>query len=99
MFDNDHNSWDTEHNQELFNKRLPGYYRTRVNLPCPLKAGSYIISAATMIVNREPIDQIREVLSFEVEEISSLLTFNSCGQRAPGVIAADLVWEIVKDDN
>jgi len=92
-------SWDTDHNRELLNKRLPGYYRARVNLPCPLKAGSYIISAATMILKREAIERIREVLSFEVEEISPVLTFPGCGRGAPGVMVADLAWGIVKDDN
>ncbi|MFC1987023.1 ABC transporter ATP-binding protein [Chloroflexota bacterium] len=89
-------SWDTEHNQELFDKRLPGYYRARFNLPCPLKAGSYIISVWTLIVNREVIDQVKEALSFEVEEITSVLTFHGYARKRPGVMAADLVWKTKK---
>ncbi|MFC2071637.1 ABC transporter ATP-binding protein [Chloroflexota bacterium] len=91
-------SWDTDHNQELLNKRLPGYYRARVNLPCPLKAGSYIISTMTGIAYREVIERIREALSFEVEEISSTLEFHGCGRQRPGFIAADLVWKTERVD-
>ncbi len=85
--------WDTDHNQELLNRRLPGYYRARVNLPCPLKAGSYIIGVWTGIPNREVIDQIREALSFEVEEITPVPIFWSYGRNRPGYIVADLVWK------
>jgi len=91
-------SFDTDHIQEFLNKRLPGYYRTRVNLPCPLKAGSYTMAFSISIRNREVIDQIRDTLSFEVEEISFDPTFHGYNRRQPGPMAADLAWETTKFD-
>ena len=89
-------SFDTDHNQEFLIKRLPGYYRARVNLPCPLKAGSYNIGGSVSIHNRELIDVIREAASFEIEEISFDPTFHGCGRKRPGPMAADLVWKTEK---
>ena len=86
-------SFDTDHNRELLDKRLPGYYRARVNLPCPLKAGSYIIGAQATIVNVRAIDEIREALSFEVDEVSFNTSVCSYARKRRGVVAADLVWE------
>ena len=84
---------DIDHNQELFNKRPPGYYRARVNLPCPLKAGGYTIDTNAGIPGIGWIDNIKEALTLEVEEFSADLTFRSFRRKRHGIIAADLVWE------
>lgn len=100
-------SFDTDCNKELFEKRLTGYYRTRVNLPCPLKAGGYIIDANAGIPGRHGtsefgwIDHIGEALAFEVEELSSHTSFPSYARGRAGIIAADLGWktEDLRDGN
>ncbi|MFC2059493.1 ABC transporter ATP-binding protein [Chloroflexota bacterium] len=86
-------SYDTDHNRELLNKRLPGCYRAQVNLPCPLKAGAYTMDVNTVIANTEFIDHIREALAFEVEEFSFNVSFRSISRDKAGIIAADLVWK------
>ncbi len=86
-------SSDTDHNQEFLKKRLPGYYRARVNLPCPLKAGGYTIDANAGIANSGWIDNLREALGFEVEEFSFDPSFRSYSRGRAGIIVADLVWE------
>ena len=88
---------DTDHNQELQSKRLPGYYRARLNLPCPLKAGGYTIDANAGIVNIGWIDNVREVLAFEVEEFSFDPSCRSYSRGRAGIIVADLVWKEEKE--
>lgn len=85
-------SSDIDHNRELLNKRLPGYYRARVNLLCPLKAGGYTIDTNAGVANIGWIDAIREALAFEVEEFSFDPSFRSISRDKAGIIAADLVW-------
>jgi len=85
---------DIDHNWELFNKRLSGYYRTRVNLPCPLKAGSYVVGTNVGIPGSIGwIDSIPEALAFGVEEFSVDLAYRSFRRQRQGIIAADLAWE------
>lgn len=89
-------SYDTDRNQELFERRLPGYYQARVKLPCPFKAGNYTISMATMVPNRDMIDPFKEAISFEVEEITPVPISCSYARNRPGYMAADLVWKTEK---
>ena len=86
-------SFDTDNDSELFDKRSPGYYRTRVNLPCPLKAGIYTIYVGTSIAKREVIDRAEADLGFEVEELSSTAVFRGYYRKQHGPMAADLVWK------
>ena len=86
-------SFDTDYDGELLNKRLPGYYRARVNLPCPLKAGSYALEVVTAVANSRRIDEVREAVCFEVEELSFDPSLRSYARKRPGVMAAHLVWK------
>lgn len=89
-------SFDIDRDTALLGKRVPGYYRARLNLPCPLKAGSYTIDAGAGVANRGLVDRTKEALSFEVEELSFDPSFRGYARKRDGVMAADLVWKTEK---
>jgi hypothetical protein len=64
-------SFDTDFNNQLAGRRLPGKYLTTVELPSPLKAGKYeFANIGIGVMNIEPIDFNPDCLAFEVEEKS-----------------------------
>jgi lipopolysaccharide transport system ATP-binding protein len=85
-------SYDTDNDAELLQQRATGYYRARINLPCPLKAGGYTIDIGTGVANQRRIDYINDALGFEIEELSFDPGFKGYSQKQPGVMAAQLEW-------
>jgi len=87
---------DTDADPQRLSERKKGTYKTRVTLPHPLKAGSYSISSIGIgITNVQGIDSHSNVFSFNVVENSFDPTFKSYSASRPGVLFADLKWEIL----
>jgi lipopolysaccharide transport system ATP-binding protein len=86
-------SFDTDTNRKIFDKRLPGHYRTRVNLPCPLKAGAYVLGVHTGIASRQGIDLRDNIVSFDVKELSFNPGSYGYASHRAGIIATLLTWE------
>ena len=86
---------DTDLNPERLSERKKGNYKTKVTLPYPLKAGNYTISSIGIaFTNVAAIDSQSNIFSFNVLENSFDPTFKSYSGNRPGVMFANLSWEI-----
>ncbi|MBI2722913.1 MAG: ABC transporter ATP-binding protein [Bacteroidetes bacterium] len=87
-------SSDTDENPERLALRKKGVYKTIVQLPHPLKSGTYTISSIGIgITNVGGIDSHDNIFNFFVEENSFDPTFKSYSANRPGIMFASLKWE------
>lgn len=92
-------SFDTDEDESRLKERKKGKYKTVVQLPNPLKAGSYSISSIGIgLTNVGGIDSADNVFNFYVEENSFDPTFKSFSLNRPGVMYTCLHWKTTKQD-
>lgn len=90
-------SFDTDENPEKLDYRHTGRYHSRIKLPVPLlKPGHYTITPGTGIANMNRIQQLDDVLAFNVELVSRPSTFLSYAEKRSGTIAVPIVWDTEK---
>src|SRR5262249_6411582 len=86
-------TWDTDTSPERFQRRPPGTYRMRFQIPVPLlKAGRYQLWAGMGIANTRSVHPPEEMLAFDVEEHSVATSLLSYAQRRPGRLVVPLPW-------
>lgn len=86
-------SFDADAAPERLEARLPGRYRARVALPCPLlKSGHYSVSLNAGVANKGRIHDAPDALAFDVELVSRPGTFLSYADKRSGQIAVSLDW-------
>lgn len=88
-------SFDTDCQPDLLKRRTPGKYAASLPLPSPLKAGHYVIDLGLGVLNGSGIDNRKDALAFEIEEISFDSSMRSCSLTRPGIIATHLPWRTV----
>jgi lipopolysaccharide transport system ATP-binding protein len=90
-------SFDTDNNVKLLEKRTPGLYRTKIQIPSPLlKPGNYTFSINTGIINIETFQHLEDILSFIVELRSKPSSLLAYAEKRKGIIAVPIDWNTKK---
>ncbi len=89
-------SFDTDVNRDLLNKREPGRYIARVNLPPILKAGNYVLDFTICRPGLDGIDYKKGIITFAVEEKTIDTSMCSYSTRRDGQFAAKQYWVSTK---
>lgn len=85
-------SFDTDVNRELLNKREPGRYMARVEIPPILKAGNYVMDFTICRPGLDGIDYKKGIITFCVEEKTIDTSMCSYSTRRDGQFAARQKW-------
>ncbi|MEZ4933737.1 MAG: ABC transporter ATP-binding protein [Saprospiraceae bacterium] len=89
-------TYDTDDNEELTGKRMPGEYSVKINLPNFLKAGIYTVSTiikehGNYITRDEKIDAVKFTLEdFNVDTVNKSFHLDK-----PGIIKPSIQWQFV----
>ena len=90
-------SFDTDTDNDLLNKRDAGLYNTKIIIPAySLKPGTYNISIGMGIANSDAICQYNKALLIDILASSTNYTFVSYREDRVGVVPSFLNWETIK---
>lgn len=89
-------SFDTDVNSNLLNKREPGRYIARVQIPAVLKAGSYVLDFTICRPGLDGIDFKKGDITFVIEEKTIDTSMCSYSTRRDGQFAARQEWNYIK---
>ncbi|MEN7549774.1 ABC transporter ATP-binding protein [Rapidithrix thailandica] len=85
-------SFDTDVDPDRLERREPGRYQARVELPTPLKAGLYTLNFDIGVYGSRNLEMVYDLFSFEIEERSFNSRFKSYAARKDGKIVTHLKW-------
>ena len=86
-------SFDTDVSTHLLDKREPGRFLAKVELPPLLKAGNYVLDFTICRPGLDGIDYKKGILTFLVEEKTIDTSMCSYSTRRDGQFAARQTWE------
>jgi lipopolysaccharide transport system ATP-binding protein len=90
-------SFDTDEDPILLDKRVPGCYVSRIQIPSPLlKPGNYSICTNTGIINTTTFQHLEDILSLNVELQSKPSSLLGYADKRKGIIAVPLKWHTEK---
>lgn len=90
-------AFDISQNFELLSNRGKGKYVAFATFLNPfLKAGSYTISVHTSKIGFGSIQQLNDIISFDIEVLSRNPRFQGFSKDRPGYIAFEPIWKIIK---